>query len=148
MESISAEQRNLLSIILKKSGLALMEDKKSMLIEKIKNSIVELVHYSEEQQQINLSDYLIEKLNYDYSYLANLFSGTQGTTIEKFYLAHRIERIKELLVYGNLSVTEIADKLKYSSVAHFSNQFKKMTGLTPSHFKNLKHKKHKPPENV
>ena len=141
MEEISAEQLANLSIALKKTGLELMDDKKSILVEKIKTIIIELVHYTDEQIKINLSDYLSEKLNYNYTYLANLFSEVKGTTIEQFYLAHKIEKVKELLVYDELNLTEIAWKLHYSSVAHLSNQFKKMTGLTPSHFKNLKHKR-------
>jgi AraC-like DNA-binding protein len=112
-----------------------------MLVEKIKTVIIELVHYSDDQIKINLSDYISEKLNHNYTYLANLFSEVKGTTIEKFYLSHKIEKVKELLVYDELSLTEIAFLLHYSSVAHLSNQFKKMTGLTPSHFKHLKHKK-------
>ena len=141
MEDISKEQIDLLSGSLKKSGLELMDDKKSILVEKIKTIIIELVHYTDEQIKINLSDYLSDKLNHDYTYLANLFSEVKGTTIEKFYLTHKIEKVKELLVYAELNLTEIAWKMHYSSVAHLSNQFKKMTGLTPSHFKNLKHKR-------
>ena len=140
-EDISTEQLHRLSVALKKTGLELMDDKKSILVEKIKTIIIELVHYTDEQIKINLSDHLSEKLNHNYTYLANLFSEVKGTTIEKFYLAHKIEKVKELLVYDELNLTEIADKLHYSSVAHLSNQFKKMTGLTPSHFKNLKHKR-------
>jgi AraC-like DNA-binding protein len=139
MEDVSIEQLNLLSLTLKKAGLELMDDKKSILVERIKTAIIELVHYTDEQIKTNLSDYLSEKLNHNYTYLANLFSEVKGTTIEKFYLSHKIERVKELLVYDELNLTEIADKLHYSSVAHLSNQFRKMTGLTPSHFKNLKH---------
>lgn len=141
MENISAEQLNLLDVGLRKTGLELMDDKRSILVERIKAVIVELVHYTDDQIKINLSDYLSEKLNHDYTYLANLFSEVKGTTIEKFYLAHKIEKVKELLVYDELNLTEIAWKLHYSSVAHLSNQFKKITGLTPSHFKNLKHKR-------
>ncbi len=141
MEDISTEQMQRLGVALKKTGLQLMDDKKSILVEKIKTIIIELVHYTDDQIKTNLSDYLSEKLNYNYTYLANLFSEVKGTTIEKFYLAHKIEKVKELLVYDELNLTEIADKLHYSSVAHLSNQFKKMTGLTPSHFKNLKHKR-------
>ena len=140
-EEISEKQRADLSIALKKYGLELMDDKKSILIEKIKTIIIELVHYTDEQIKINLSDYLSEKLNYDYTYLANLFSEVKGTTIEQFYLSHKIEKVKELLVYDELNLTEIAWKLHYSSVAHLSNQFKKMTGLTPTHFKALKNKR-------
>jgi AraC-like DNA-binding protein len=141
MENISPEQLNLLDVGLRKTGLELMDDKRSILVEKIKAVIVELVHYNDEQIKINLSDYLSEKLNHDYTYLANLFTEVKGTTIEKYYLAHKIEKVKELLVYDDLNLKEIAWKLHYSSVAHLSNQFKRMTGLTPSHFKNLKYKK-------
>jgi len=130
-----------LSSALKLTGLELMEDSKKILVEKIKTIIIELIHYSEEQIKINLSDYLSEKLNHNYTYLSNLFSEVKGTTIEQFYLANKIERVKELLVYDELNLTEIAWKLHYSSVSHLSNQFKKMTGLTPSHFKNLKNKR-------
>jgi AraC-like DNA-binding protein len=147
-ENISPEQLNKFSEGLKKSGLELMDDKKSILVEKIKNIIIEQVHYTDEQIKTNLSDFLSEKLNYDYTYLANLFSEVKGTTIEKFYLSHKIERVKELLVYDELNLTEIADKLHYSSVAHLSNQFKKITGLTPSHFKKLKHKRRNTLEDV
>ncbi len=118
-----------------------MDDKKSMLIEKIKNVIIESIHYSDEQLQINFSNYLSEKLNYDYTYLANLFSEVEGTTIEHFIIGHKIERVKELIVYDELSLTEIAWKLHYSSIAHLSNQFKKITGLTPSYFKQLRQKR-------
>jgi AraC-like DNA-binding protein len=141
MEDMSPEQLNHLDIALKKSGLELMDDKKSLLVEKIKAVIIELVHYNDEQLKINLSNYLSEKLNHNYTYLANLFSEVKGTTIEQFYLAHKIEKVKELLVYDELNLTEIAYRLNYSSVAHLSNQFKKMTGLTPSHFKQLKNKR-------
>lgn len=147
-ESLSSEQEYQLNTGLKKSGLELMDDKKSMLIEKIKILIVELVHYSDEPLKKNLSDYLSEKLNYDYTYLANLFSEVQGTTIEKFFINHKIERVKELLVYDELNLKEIAFKMHYSSVAHLSSQFKKLTGFTPSHFKQLKHKKRVPLEQV
>jgi AraC-like DNA-binding protein len=140
-EEITPEQKAFLNMRLKKTGLEIMDDKKSILVEKIKTIIIELVHYREEQIKINLSDYLSEKLNHNYTYLANLYSEVKGTTIEQFYLSHKIERVKELIVYDELNLTEIADKMHYSSVAHLSNQFKKMTGLTPSHFKNLKHKR-------
>jgi AraC-like DNA-binding protein len=148
MEEISEKQRNELDAGLRKSGLELMDDKKSMLIEKIKNIIIEMVHYSDILPKTNLSDYLSDKLNYDYTYLANLFSEVQGTTIEKFFISHKIERVKELLVYNELNLKEIAIKLHYSSVPHLSSQFKKVTGLTPSHFKQLKHKRRIALENV
>jgi len=141
MEELSVEQLEHLSKSFKKDGLELLSDKKSILVEKIKTTIIELVHYRDEQIKVNLSDYLGERLNHNYTYLANLFSEVRGTTIEKFYLSHKIERVKELLVYDELNLSEIANKMHYSSVAHLSNQFKKMTGLTPSHFKNLKHKR-------
>ena len=131
-----------------KSGLELMDDKKSMLIQKIKNVIIELVHYSEEPVTKKFSEFLSQKLNHDYTYLANLFSEAQGTTIEKFFINHKIERIKELLVYDELTLSEIAFQLAYSSVAHLSAQFKKVTGLTPSHFKKLGGKSRKPIDSI
>jgi AraC-like DNA-binding protein len=136
-ENLSSERRKDLSIALQKTGLELMDDKKSIIVERIKAIIIELVHYREEPIKVKLSHFLSEKLNRNYTYLANLFSEVKGTTIEKFYLAHKIEKIKELLVYDELNLTEIAHKLHYSSVAYLSNQFKRITGLTPSHFKNL-----------
>lgn len=143
MENITREQLKLLDVGLRKTGLHLMDDKKSILVEKIKLIIIELVHYTDEQIKVNLSDYISEKLNMEYAYLTNLFSEVKGTTIESYYLAHKIERVKELIVYDELNLSEIAFKMHYSSVAHLSNQFKKMTGLSPSHFRNLKHKRRK-----
>jgi len=140
MEDLSVGQMDILASSLKNVGLELLDDKKQIIVERIKSLIIELVHYNDEQIKINLSDYLADKLNHNYTYLSNLFSEVKGITIEKFYLHNKIERAKELLVYDELSLTEIAWKLHYSSVAHLSNQFKKMTGLTPSHFKNLKNK--------
>jgi AraC-like DNA-binding protein len=141
MENITNEQRELIRIGLLKSGLELMDDKKAVLIEKIKTIIIEMVHYSDELPKTNFSDYLMEKLDYDYTYMANLFSEVQGITVEKFIILHKIERVKELIIYDEFNLTEIAWKMHYSSVAHLSNQFKKVTGLTPSHFKQLKDKK-------
>ena len=141
METITPQQHDQFRDALMNSGLELMDDKKSVLIQKIKTVIVELVHYSEEPLTVKFSEYLSKKLNHDYTYLANLFSEVQGTTIEKFHIAHKIERVKELLVYNELSLTEIAFQMHYSSVAHLSNQFKKVTGLTPSHFKQLRQKR-------
>ena len=138
---ITAEQWELLNEALKKTGLELIEDKKSKLMEQIKTVIIELVHHSDEYLKINLSNYLSDKLNHDYTYLSNVFSSDQGITIEKFFIQHKIERVKEMLVYDELQLTEIAYKLHYSSVSHLSNQFKKVTGLTPSHFKKIKQKK-------
>jgi AraC-like DNA-binding protein len=141
LERISPDQLEQIRAALLKSGLELMDDKKSVLIQRIKTIIIELVHYSEEPLAINLSAYLSEKIQHDYTYLANLFSEVQGTTIEKFFISHKIERVKELLVYDELTLTEIAFKMHYSSVAHLCTQFKKVTGLTPSHFKSLKDKR-------
>ena len=142
MENISTDQREQLKTALLVSGLELMDDKKAVLIEKIKNVIIEMVHHTDDGMiKINFSDFLSEKLNYDYTYMANLFSEVQGTTIEQFIILHKIERIKELIIYDELNITEIAYKMNYSSVAHLSNQFKKMTGLSPSHFKQLKDKR-------
>jgi AraC-like DNA-binding protein len=140
-EGITGTQREKLADALKKTGLELMDDKKAILIERIKNVIVEAIHYSDEALKVNFSDHLSEKLQYDYTYLSNLFSEVESTTIEHFIIKHKIERVKELLVYDELSLTEIAYKLHYSSVAHLSNQFKKVTGLTPTFFKKLKHKR-------
>ena len=148
IDTISPLQMEQLDVALKKSGLLLMDNKKSILVEKTKSAIIELVHYTEEQIKVNLSDYLSEKLNYDYTYLANLFAEVKGITIEKFYLTHKIEKVKELIVYDELNLTEIAYQMHYSSVAHMSNQFKKFTGLTPSHFKKLKKKRRDTLENV
>ena len=147
-ENITPEQREKLAIALHRSGLELMDDKKAMLIEKIKNVIIEAIHYSDEALRVNFSDHLSEKLKYDYTYLANLFSEVESTTIEHFIIKHKIERVKELLIYDELNLTEIAYKLHYSSVAHLSNQFKKVTGLTPTFFKHLKRKRLGGLENV
>ena len=148
VDKISSEQIKQLDKALRKSGLLLMDNKKSIIVEKIKNAIIELVHYTDDQIKGNLSDFLSEKLDYDYTYLANLFSEVKGITIEKFYLTHKIEKVKELIVYDELNLTEIAYKMHYSSVAHLSNQFKKYTGLTPSHFKKLKDKRRSTLEDV
>src|SRR6185436_10658761 len=141
MEDITEQQREQLKSALLQSGLELIGDKKSILIEKIKTTIIEMVHYSEELPKVNISTFLSEKLNHDATYLANLFSEVQGTTIQQFIISHKLERIKELVIYGELNITEIAWKMNYSSVAHLSNQFKKVTGLSPSHFKQLKDKR-------
>jgi AraC-like DNA-binding protein len=118
-----------------------MDDKKAILIEKVKNVIIEMVHYAEDRPKTNFSDYLSEKLKLDYTYLANLFSEVTGMTIEHYIIAHKIERVKELLLYDELTLTEISYMLNYSSIAHLSNQFKKVTGLTPTFFRNLRHKR-------
>lgn len=141
MEDISQEQHDQLKVNLHKSGLELLDDKKSILIEKIKNLIIEMIHYSDELPHVNYSDYISEKLNYDYTYLSNVFTEVKGITIQQFIIIHKIERVKELLLYDELNLTEIAYRLHYSSVAHLSNQFKKVTGLSPSYFKQLKEKR-------
>ncbi len=141
LENITEEQRDKLKVALLKSGLELMDDKKAVLIEKVKSLIIEMVHYTEEMPKVNYSVYISEKLGYDYTYLANIFSEVKGITIEYFIIAHKIERVKELLLYNELTLTEISYLLNYSSVAHLSNQFKKVTGLTPTFFKKLKNKK-------
>lgn len=148
MEDITAEQRQELKHILLSSGLELMEDKRGILIEKIKKVVIEMIHYEEELPKVNFSDYLSEKLHHDYTYMANLFSEVQGTTIEQYIISHKVERIKELIIYDELNITQIAWKMNYSSVAHLSNQFKKVTGLSPSHFKQLKVKRRNPLEDI
>jgi len=148
MEDITDTQREELKIALFDSGLELMDDKRAVLIEKIRNIIIEMVHFSDELPKINYSDYISEKLNYDYTYLSNLFSEVKGITIQQFIIIHKIERVKELLVYGEMNLTEISYRMQYSSVAHLSNQFKKITGLTPSEFKNLKVKHRSPIEEI
>lgn len=148
METLTNEQKEALQTLLFNVGLELMDDKKSMLIEKIKNVIIEMVHYADELPKTNFSDFISKKLDYDYTYLANLFSEVQGTTIEQYIISHKVERIKELIVYGEMNITEIANKMNYSSVAHLSSQFKKATGLTPSHFKQLKEKRRIPIEEI
>jgi AraC-like DNA-binding protein len=141
LEDISAEQRVQLKKNLIKSGLELLDDKRSILIEKIKNVIIEMIHYSDELPKVNYSDYVSEKLGHDYTYLANMFSEVKGITIQQFIIIHKIERVKEMLIYDELNLTEISYKLHYSSVAHLSNQFKKITGLTPTFYKQLKNKR-------
>ncbi len=121
-----------------KSGLEILDDKRSILIEKIKNVVIEMVHYADEFPKVNFSTYLSEKLGYDYTYLSNLFTEVKGTTIQEFIILHKIEKAKELIMYNEMSIADIAYTLNYSSAAHFSTQFKKVTGLTPSFFKKLK----------
>lgn len=145
---ISVAQRELLKAALLNSGLELMDDKRAVLIEKIKNVIIEMIHHTNEFIKTNFSDFLSERLNHDYTYLSNLFSEVQGTTIEQFIISHKIERIKELIIYGELNLTQISYKMNYSSIAHLSTQFKKVTGLSPSHFKQLKDKRRSPIEEI
>lgn len=140
METLSADQTSRLKAALLVSGLELMDDKRAVLIEKIQNVITQMVHHTDEQPKVNYSDFISEKLNYDYTYLSNLFSEVKGITIQQYIILHKIERVKELLCYDELSLTEISYKLHYSSVAHLSNQFKKITGLSPTHYKQLKDK--------
>ncbi len=148
LEDISQYQREELKKNLLKSGLELLDDKKSILIEKIKAVITEIIHYSDELQQENFSDIISKKLGYNYTYLANTFSEVKGITIQQFIIIHKIERVKELLLYEELNLTEISYKLNYSSVAHLSNQFKKVTGLSPSFYKQLKQKRKQNLENL
>jgi AraC-like DNA-binding protein len=148
LEGITESQRERLKANLLKSGLELLDDKKAILIEKIKNVITEMIHYVDEVPKVNYSDYLSEKLNYDYTYLSNVFSEVKGITIQQFIIINKIERVKELLLYDELNLTEISYKLHYSSVAHLSNQFKKVTGLSPSFFKQLKQKRQGNLENL
>jgi AraC-like DNA-binding protein len=148
LEDISAEKFQDLKNNLALSGLELLDDKKSVLIEKIKNVIIEMVHYTDEIPKVNYSDYIAEKLHHDYTYLSNIFSEVKGTTIQQYIIVHKIERVKELLLYGELNLTEISYMLNYSSVAHLSNQFKKITGLSPTFFKKLKQKRHQNLENI
>jgi AraC-like DNA-binding protein len=140
-EEVSDEEKKQLNKLIKKVGLELLESKQGVLIEKIRKIIVDYVYHSEEKEIINFSDLLSQKLNYSYSYLANFFSEVEATTIEQYVIALKIERIKELIIFGEDTLTEMADKMHYSSVAHLSAQFKKVTGLTPSHFKELKKKR-------
>lgn len=148
MENLTVEQLLTLKEALCKEGFELMDDKRAVLIEKIKNTIIEMVHHTDTLIKVNFSNYLSDKLKHDYTYLANLFSEVQGTTIEQYIISHKIERIKELIIYDELNITEIAWKMNYSSVAHLSNQFKKVTGLTLTHFKQLKNKRRNSLEDI
>jgi len=148
MENISEEQRRVLNYGLRLSGLELMDDKRAVLIERVQNVIIEMIHHSDEVPKVNYSDFISEKLNHDYTYLANIFSEVKGITIQQFIIVHKIERIKELMLYDELNLTEISYKMNYSSVAHLSNQFKKITGLSPSQFKQLKNRSRSPLEEI
>ncbi|MDR1504110.1 MAG: AraC family transcriptional regulator [Prevotella sp.] len=147
-KKLTTEQKNKLSERLESLGFSLIDDKKGRLIEQVKNLIIELVHYNNNNLKINLSDYISGKLHHDYNYISNLFSEVEGTTIEKYFIAQKIEKVKELLVYDELTLNEIAFNLNYSSVAHLSAQFKKVTGLTPSHFRQIRTNKRKPLDEV
>lgn len=141
LEEITPEQRLSLKETLGRSGLELLDDKRSILIDKIKTVIIEMIHYSDELPTVNYSDYISEKLDYDYTYLSNIFSEVKGITIQHFIIMHKIEKVKELLLYDEMNLSEISYKLHYSSVSHLSNQFKKITGLSPSFFKKLRQKR-------
>jgi len=147
-DNTTEEQLENFGLNLRKGGLELLDNKKQILVEKIKNVIVEMVHYADEIPQVNDSNYISEKLGYDYTYLSNIFSEVKGTTIQQYIIRHKIERAKELLLYDELTLTEIAWRVHYSSVDHLSNQFKKVTGLTPSYFKGLKNKRQNNLENL
>ena len=140
-DEITQEQHDQLKKNLLKSGLELLEDKKAILILKIKNVIIEMIHYSEELPKVNYSDHISEKLHLDYTYLSNVFSEVTGITIQHYIIINKIEKIKEFLLYDEYNLTEISYRLHYSSVAHLSNQFKKVTGLTPTFYKKLKQKR-------
>lgn len=148
MESLTKAQQEQLQHALLTSGLELMDDKRAVLIERVKTVIMEMIHHSDESPKMNYSDFISKKLDYDYTYLSNLFSEVKGITIQQFIIIHKIERVKELLLYDELSLTEISYKLHYSSVAHLSNQFKKVTGLSPSQFKQLKYRGRSPIEDI
>jgi AraC-like DNA-binding protein len=148
LEDITQSQREQFKENLLLSGLELLDDKKSILIEKIKNTIIEMIHHLGALPKENDSNYLSKKLGYDYTYLANTFSEVKGITIQQFIIIHKIEKAKELLLYDELNLTEISYKLNYSSVAHLSNQFKKVTGLSPTFYKELKEKRKVNLENV
>jgi len=148
MEELSPEQLEMLGVGLHATGLELMDDKRAILIEKIKNVIIDMIHHSDEMPKANYSEYISEKLHHDYTYLSNIFSEVKGITIQQFIIFHKIERIKELIIYGELNISEISYQMNYSSVAHLSNQFKKITGLSPSHFKELKSKRRIPIEEI
>lgn len=142
-ENITNELKQQLKTNLAVSGLELLDDQKSILVDKIKNVIIEMIHYSDEVPKVNYSDFISEKLDYDYTYLSNLFSEVKGITIQHFIINHKIERAKELILYDELDLTEIAYRLHYSSVAHLSNQFKKVTGQSPSFYKKIGQKRKK-----
>ena len=147
-KDLTTTEREALENVLDPLGFQVIDDKKSRMIEKIKNVIIDLVHHQDNDAKTNLSDVLSDALHHDYNYLSNLFSDIEGTTIEKYFIAQKVEKIKELLVYDELSLSEIADRMNYSSVAYLSNQFKKVTGLTPSHFKQIREDKRKPLDKV
>jgi YesN/AraC family two-component response regulator len=147
-EELNAQKKNRFDKILQSFGFELIDNKKSRLIEQIKNTIVEQVHYSQHPLTNNFSEHISQKVHHDYNYLSNLFSEVEGITIEKYFISQKIEKVKELLKYDELSLSQIADRLSYSSVAYLSNQFKKVTGLTPSYYKNSAQKKRIPLDKI
>ncbi len=147
-EELNDSQKELAGRALAALGFELIDDKKARIIEKIKVLIIDLVHYQHNMLKYNISELLSRELNHEYSYISRLFSEVEGVTIEKYFIAQKIEKVKELLVYDELTLSEIAEMLNYSSVAYLSNQFKKVTGLTPTHFKNLKQAKRIPLDQV
>jgi AraC-like DNA-binding protein len=147
-DDLTPDKREQLRTNLLQSGLELLDDKKSILVESIKNVIIEMIHYTEELPKVNYSDYISEKLEYDYTYLSNIFTEVKGITIQQFIINNKIERVKELLLYDELNLTEISYRLHYSSVAHLSNQFRKITGVTPSYFKKMRLKRRGNLENL
>jgi AraC-like DNA-binding protein len=140
-EEIPAEKHKQLCLALQKSGLEVLDDKRAILVESIKNVITDMIHHSEEEPKVNYSEFISKKLDYDYTYLANVFSEVKGITIQRFIILNKIERVKELLLYDMLTLTEIAHLMHYSSVAHLSNQFKSITGLTPTFYKGIAQKR-------
>ncbi len=147
-DPVTLKQVSDLDFGLKKYGLEIMDDKKSQLIEKIKTIVIEQIHYTDEALNVKFSHFLSTKLKYDYTYLSNLFALTQGITLEHYIISHKIEKVKELLVYDELTISQIAFKMNYSSASHLSKQFKKVTGLTASHFKDLKNNRFKAHDNL
>lgn len=147
-KAISPEDRDKLAAQLESLGFEIIDDRKSKVIESIKTAIIRLVHHDHKLMKTNLSDFLQEELNQDYGILSALFSAVENVTIEKYYIAQKIERVKELLVYDELTIAQIADQMNYSSAAYLSNQFKKVTGLTPGHFKKIRTEKRKPLDGV
>ncbi|MGM0947068.1 MAG: helix-turn-helix domain-containing protein [Bacteroidota bacterium] len=140
-ENISIDQLKTFSANLLPSGLEVLEDNKEIIVERIKNVIIEMIHYSDELPNENYSEFISRKLNYDYKYMSNIFSEEKGITIQHFIILNKIERVKELLLYGELNLSQISYRLHYSSIAHLSNQFKKVTGMTPSQYKKMKLKR-------
>lgn len=147
-EPLESGDRDAIRQAIEECGFELIDDKRQHLIEKIRTAIIELVHYEDNLSKLKLSGYLKEKCHHDYSFLSKLFSEINGISIEKYYIAQKVERVKELLAYDELSISEIASRLQYSSVAHLSSQFRTMTGMSPSEFKRLKNHNRKPLDQI